>query len=54
MFMQLVGRTKCAFGIHRRSRGRTVFRKDGSVTSVCRYCRTPMKNTLSGWVTDTL
>lgn len=50
MFKQMFGRMKCIFGMHRRSRSRTVFHGSGGDTSVCRYCGVPMKSTPSGWV----
>ena len=50
MLDQATGRIKCLIGIHRRSRGQTVFSGDGRDTSVCRYCRAPMKVTSHGWI----
>lgn len=50
MLKRLVGRAKCVFGIHKRSRGKTVFHGGGHDTSVCRYCKTPMKSAPGGWV----
>jgi hypothetical protein len=50
MFERAVGRAKCLIGMHRRSRGRTVYEGSGADTSVCRYCGVSMKSAPGGWV----
>lgn len=49
MLKQLVGRSKCVLGIHRRSRRQTIYDGSGHDTSVCRYCGAAMQNTARGW-----